>query len=127
MNSIVLTGRMTKDIDVKSTPTGKTVGTFSIAVDDGYGDNKKTYFHNVVVWGKTAETMAQYTHKGSKIAVNGKLTSRSYEKDGQKRYITEIVADMYGGIEFLESKNSNDYTSNNNFAGQNLPDEEIPF
>lgn len=122
MNQVVLTGRMTKDIDLRTTTSGKSVATFDIAVDDGYGENKKAYFHKVVVWGRTAEAMAQYTHKGSKIAVNGKLTSRSYEKDGQKKYITEIVADMYGGIEFLDSP-KNDGTN----TSSNIEDEEIPF
>ena len=121
MNQIILTGRMTKDIDLKVTNQGKSVGVFDIAVDDGYGENKRAYFHHVIVWGKSAENMAQYTHKGSKIAVKGKLTSRSYEKDGQKRYITEIVADMYGGIEFLDN------ASSNNSAGGDISDEEIPF
>lgn len=121
MNQIILTGRLTKDIELRTTTQGKSVTMFSIAVNDGYGDNQKTYFHNVVVWGKSAENMAQYTHKGSKVAVKGKLTSRSYEKDGQKRYVTEVVADMYGGIEFLDN------ASSNNSAGGDISDEEIPF
>lgn len=123
MNQIILIGRLTKDVEVRTTQQGKSVAMFSIAVDDGYGDDKKAYFFNVVAWGKTAEAMANFTHKGSKIAAKGKLTSRSYEKDGQKKYITEIVADMYGGIEFLDNRNQST-TENHNSA---ISDEEIPF
>ena len=105
MNKVFLIGRLTKDAELKYTPgEGKAVTTFNIALDDGFGEHKKTYFINVVVWGKTAEAVANYTHKGSKIAVQGKITTRSYDKDGTKRYITEVVADQYGGIEFLDSK-----------------------
>lgn len=123
MNNVVLTGRLTKDIEVRTTPQGKSVAMFSIAVDDGYGDNKKTYFHNVVVWGKTAENMAQYTHKGSKVAVSGKLASRSYTTDdGKKHYVTEVIADQYGGIEFLDPRKNSSAG-----VGNEIQEEEIPF
>ena len=104
INKIVLTGNLTKDPDVKYTQSGKAVAMFSIAVNDGFGDNQKTYYPNIVVWGKTAETVGNNLTKGSKVGVVGKLTSRSYESNGQKKYITEVVADMYNGIEFLGSK-----------------------
>ena len=109
MNKIILTGRLTKDPELRFTPgTGNSVTSFSMAVDDGFGDNKKTYFFNVVVWGKSAEAVANYTQKGSKVLVNGKLTTRSYDaNDGTKRYVTEVVADSFNGIEFLDNKNKN--------------------
>ncbi|EES49728.1 single-stranded DNA-binding protein [Clostridium botulinum] len=148
MNRVQLIGRMTKDPELRFTPgNGKAVANFSIAVEDGFGDNKKAYFINIVVWGKSAEALANYTHKGSKIAVSGKLTVRDYEaKDGTKRYATEVVADMYGGIEFLDNKNdnnqsnvgsySNEYLApqNNSFYGENfdaditpVDDGDMPF
>ena len=119
INKIVLTGNLTKDPDVKYTQAGKAVAMFSIAVNDGFGDNQKTYYPNIVVWGKTAETVGNNLVKGSKVGVVGKLTSRSYESNGQKKYITEVVADTYGGVEFLSSKKQ----------GQSNPvdDEEVPF
>jgi single-strand DNA-binding protein len=140
MNRVELTGRMTKDAELRFTPgTGNAVANFSIAVEDGFGDKKKAYFINIVVWGKSAEAVANYTHKGSKIAVIGKLTVRDYEaKDGTKKYITEVVADMYGGIEFLDSKSDNQGQSNNQgyqsysepandtFAGGNFEEDIIP-
>ena len=120
INKIVLTGNLTKDPDVKYTQSGKAVAMFSIAVNDGFGDNQKTYYPNIVVWGKTAETVGNNLVKGSKVGVVGKLTTRSYDNSaGQKVYVTEVVADMYGGIEFLGSKKQS--------QSNPIDDEEIPF
>ena len=120
INKIVLTGNLTKDPDVKYTQSGKAVAMFSIAVNDGFGDNQKTYYPNIVVWGKTAETVGNNLAKGSKVGVVGKLTTRSYDNSaGQKVYVTEVVADMYGGIEFLGSKKQS--------QSNPIEDEEIPF
>lgn len=139
MNKIILTGRLAKDAELRYTPgKGTPVTTFSMAVDDGFGDNKKTYFFNIVVWGKSAEAVAQYTSKGSKVLVNGKLTNRDYQaKDGTKKYVTEVVADMYNGVEFLDNKNSNNAGSNqpsNNGGmtydddlGEPIDDGDMPF
>lgn len=125
MNTVNLIGRLVRDNELKYTKSGKAVATNTIALDDGWGDNKKSYFIPIVAWEKQAESLANYTNKGSKIAVNGKLTSRSYEtQDGQKRTIIEVVANQYGGIEFLDTKNSsggvtNSQTTNNANAQQN--------
>ena len=105
MNKVIMIGRVTKDIEVKATPNGKSVTMFTLAVDDGYGENKRTYFPSIVVWGKAAETCGKCLRKGSQVAISGKLTTRSYDaKDGSKRYVTEVVADMYDGVRFLDSK-----------------------
>ena len=126
MNKVLLIGRLTRDAELRTTQNGKSVTQFSIAVDDGYGENKKAYFFNVTVWGKSAEAVCSYTHKGSKVAVTGKLTSRSYEdKSGSKRTAIEVVADMLGGIEFLDSKGSGGYSYQN--GGQEWEEEPIPF
>ncbi len=105
LNKVIIIGRLTKDVELKYTQSGKAVAQFSIAVDDGYGDNKRTYYPNIVVWGKSAETCGNCIAKGSKVAVCGKLTTRSYDgQDGKKVYVTEVVADMYDGVQFLDSK-----------------------
>jgi single-strand DNA-binding protein len=120
INKVILTGNLTKDPEVKYTQSGKAVAMFSIAVNDGFGDNQKTYYPNIVVWGKTAETVGNNLVKGSKVGVVGKLTTRSYDNSaGQKVYVTEVVADMYGGIEFLGSKKQS--------QSNPIEDEEIPF
>ena len=122
INKIVLTGNLTKDPDVKYTQSGKAVAMFSIAVNDGFGDNQKTYYPNIVVWGKTAETVGNNLVKGSKVGVVGKLTTRSYDNSaGQKVYVTEVVADMYGGIEFLCSKKQGGSQSNDIDMTEQIP------
>lgn len=111
--------RLVRDPELRFTEgKGTALCNITVAVDTGFGDKKETAFIPVVIWGKSAEATANYTHKGSKIAVSGRISTRSYDaKDGTKRYVTEIIADMYGGIEFLDSK------SNGNL-GQGF--EEIP-
>ena len=105
LNKIVTIGRLTRDPEIRYTQSGKAVCTFSIAVDDGYGESKKAYFFPVVVWNKAAEACGNSLHKGSKVAVTGKLTTRQYENnEGKKLTVFEIVADAFGGVEFLDKK-----------------------
>jgi single-strand DNA-binding protein len=99
MNKVILSGRLTKDVDVRYTQTGKCVANFSLAV------NKKdnVNFFNVVVWEKLAEICANNLGKGSKVLVDGELSSRSYEdSSGSKKTVTEVVA---YNVEFMGSKN----------------------
>ena len=130
MNRIIISGRVVKDPELRMTAgKGTPVATTSIAVNDGYGENKKTYFVNIVVWGKQAEFFANNVLKGQKVWVNGKLVIRDYEaKDGTKRYVTEVVADMFDGVEWAKSNNT---SSNKNYDdGWNDPvddSEEVPF
>lgn len=103
MNKVILIGRLTKDVELKYTPQGSPVVNFTLAVDR-YSKNgdKGADFLSVVVWGKSAENLAQYKGKGDQIAVEGSLQTRSYEaQDGSKRYITEVLASR---IEFIGSK-----------------------
>lgn len=100
MNRIVLIGRLTRDPELKFTQSGKAVATFSIAVNRPFSKEKEADFFNVVVWGKSAENCANYLAKGRLVGLEGRLQSRSYEtQDGQKRYVTEVIAD---NVEFLE-------------------------
>ena len=123
LNKIVTIGRLTRDPEVRYTQSGKAVCTFSIAVDDGYGENKKAYFFPVVVWGKTAETCGKSLFKGRKVAVTGKLTTRQYENnEGKKVTVFEIVADAFEGVEFLDGKKQGGSQSN-----EIDMTEEIPF
>lgn len=131
MNKVILTGRLTKDPELSFTQgSGKAVTKFTLATDSGYGDNKETAFIPVVVWNKPAEAVANNTKKGSKVLVQGKISTRSYDaKDGTKRYVTEVTADAYNGIEFLDNKN-NIQQQNNDTYGEDLTpadDGDIPF
>ena len=131
MNKVVISGNVCKDIELRMTAgKGTPVATTSIAVNDGYGENKKTYFVNIVVWGKQAEFFANNVVKGQKVWVNGKLTIRDYEaKDGTKKYITEVVADMFDGVEWAKTSNA---SSNSNYDDgwndiESDSDSDIPF
>ena len=97
MNIAVLTGRLTKTPELKTTPKDKYVTTFDLAVN-GYNS---TDYVRCVAWNKTAELLCNYMSKGLKIGVRGRISTRDYEKDGRKVYVTEVVADE---IEFLEKK-----------------------
>lgn len=119
MNLVVLKGRLTKEPELKFTSgKGTAIANFTIAVDKGFGDNKKTAFIPVVVWGKSAEAVANYTRKGSMVLVRGSIETRNYEGKNGKVYVTEVVADMYEGVEFLDSKNNN--------ASSNTQSTEVP-
>lgn len=104
MNKVILLGRLTRDPEMKNTTTGKAVTRFSLAVDRRFKNKdgqKEADFINIVVWGKQAEFAAQYLTKGSQISLSGRLEARSYDaQDGQRRYITEVVADE---INFVSS------------------------
>ena len=95
-NKVQLIGFMGKDADVKHFDNGKVVASFTMATSESYknASGKKvtdTQWHNLVAWGKQAEVIEKYTKKGSEIAIEGKLVSRTYEdKEGIKRYITEV-------------------------------------
>ena len=104
VNKVILVGRLGKDPEVRYTQGGKAVANFSLATDESYKDNqgekqKKTEWHNIVVWGNSVEAFVQkYLHKGDMVYVEGKLQTRSWDdKDGNKKYTTEInVADIKG-------------------------------
>jgi single-strand DNA-binding protein len=101
MNSVNIIGNITKDIELKYTQNNKAVVTVSIAVNEGFGDNQKTYFLDVQVWEKQAENLAKYCSKGSKIAVSGKLVQQTWEYDGKKQSKVLIQAN---NVMFLDSK-----------------------
>jgi single-strand DNA-binding protein len=101
MNNVNIIGNITKDIELKYTQNNKAVVTVSIAVNEGYGDNQKTYFIDVQIWEKLAENLAKYCGKGSKIAVSGKLIQQSWEYEGKKQSKVLIQAN---NVMFLDSK-----------------------
>lgn len=111
MNKVFLTGRWSKDIDFKVLDSGKELAKTSIAVEDGYGDRKQTYFFDVEIWGKLAAVVADHSGKGRKVLIEGRLKVEQWEKDGQKRYATKVVAE---NIEFLDFKEESSNQSNSN-------------
>lgn len=108
INKCALIGRLTRDPELRYTPgTGTAVSTFSLAVDrnfKGKDGQKEVDFLNIVVWNKLAEIVANNLTKGRLVAVSGRIQTRNYEgNDGQKKYVTEIVAD---DVQFLERKDA---------------------
>jgi single-strand DNA-binding protein len=104
LNKVILIGRLTRDIELKTLPSGTAVANFTLAVDRAKRkdeEQKQADFIPVVAFGKTAEICSRYLYKGSMAAIDGRLQVRSYEKDGQKRYTTEVIANE---IHFLTSK-----------------------
>ena len=130
INNVVLAGRVTKDIELKVTPTGKSVCSFSLAVERKFVQNgeKVTDFINCQLWGKSAETLEKYVKKGMMIGVEGRIQTRKYtNQQGQTVYVTEVVADSFS---FLEKKQSNDQPQFNdfeNYGGFEVNDDDLPF
>ena len=109
MNTAIILGRLTKDPDVRYTNTGKCCCMFTLAVERGTRDkatgNPQADFIPVVVWEKPAEIAGNTLRKGNRLLVRGSIRPRSYDgKDGQKRYVTEIVADPFGGFTYIERR-----------------------
>jgi len=98
-NKVQLIGNVGNEPEILDLESGKKVAKFTMATNESYKNDKgekvqSTEWHNIVAWGKLAGIIEKYVAKGKEIAVEGKLTSRSYEtKEGEKRYVTEIVAD----------------------------------
>ena len=126
MNKAILVGRLTKDPEMRTTSSGVAVTSFTVAVNRPYQDQsgeRQTDFINCVIWRKQAENVAKYCTKGSLVAVEGRIQTRSYDhQDGSKRYVTEVVCD---NVTFLSSKNSNagesmSFSNNTNSAPDDI-------
>ena len=124
MNKWCGIGRLTKDPVIRYIPESQTaVASFSVAIDDGYGEKKKTNFIPVTVFGKQAENCEKFLAKGRKVGVEGKIQTGSYKnKDGQTVYTTDVVADRVEFLEFGEKNENNDIPS-----GFRAIDDETPF
>lgn len=107
LNRVVLVGRLTKDPDLRYTPSGVAVANFTLAVNRPFSNqqgNREADFINCVVWRRPAENLANYMKKGSMVGVDGRVQTRNFEgQDGKMVYMTEIVADS---VQFLETKGS---------------------
>ena len=121
MNRFELTGaRLTRDPEVKYTPTQTAICNLTVAIDTGYGEKKRTDFPRVTVFGKDAENLEKYSAKGLRVNVSGRIETRSYESEGKKVYTTDLIAER---IEFVDFKERETFTPNE-FKGINA---DIPF
>lgn len=131
MNCIILSGRLTKDPEVRYTQTGKVVATFTLAVNRPFakeGEPKADFF-NCQVWGKQAEALGNYIHKGDPLLVEGRLQIRQYtDKTNAKRWITEIICDRTEFLPKGSSKGEAVQQQAQGFESMGQPvNEEIPF
>lgn len=116
VNKVILLGNLGKDPVVKQLENGIAVATFSLATSERFKDKEgnvqeKTEWHNIVLWRGLAEVAEKYLHKGDKVYIEGKITTRSYEQDGVKKYLTEIVAEtmkLIGGIGAKKDETTNE-------------------
>lgn len=111
MNNINLIGRLTKEAELVYTANGIAIYNQTIAVDDGYGDKKKTYFFTLKWFDKSAENAAQLTYKGQLIGINGKLVQTVYEREGKKNYNVEVHVKEFKLLSYREDKKQVDEIS----------------
>lgn len=143
VNKVILVGRLGKDPEIRSTPSGTSVAKFSVATDDRYTDRagekqERTEWHNIVVWGKLAEICGQYLRKGKLVYLEGSIRTDSWDdkESGQKKYRTEVVANT---MQMLDRRGDEGGGGGGGYApsrstGSSRPasdmvedDEEVPF
>lgn len=132
LNKVMLVGNLTRDPEIKALPSGGSVCNFSVATNRKWTDKsgvkqEDVEFHNIIVFGKMAETTNQYMRKGSQIMIEGRIKTRSWEKDGRKSYRTEIVAEsiQFGNKPKNEAGPTVDEPSPD--EGSEINSEDIPF
>lgn len=129
LNIVTLMGRLTADPETKSTPSGVTLATFTLANDTGWNENAKTNFIRCIAWRKTAEFAGAYLHKGQKIVVNGTLTQRTYtDKNNQRREAVEVVVDNVYFADYKRPETTyEEYTEVKDDPQLPFQDEDLPF
>ncbi len=123
MNKVLLVGRLTRDPELRTTPSGMAVTRFTIAVSQNFTNKngeRGADFINCSAWGRQADNISKYCHKGSLVSAEGRIRTSSYDaQDGSKRYVTEVVCDT---VNFLSTKNS-DTTERNDFGHESVPND----
>ncbi|MGP4843659.1 single-stranded DNA-binding protein [Marinobacter sp. 1Y8] len=130
VNKVILIGNLGNDPETRYTPNGNAVTNLNLATDESYKDRQtgqlvpKTEWHRIVMFGKIAEIAGQYLRKGSKAYIEGKLQTRKWQgQDGQDRYTTEVVVDINGQMQMLDSRGAGD---NSGMSQQNAPQQNAP-
>lgn len=151
LNSVAMTGRLTREVELRYTQSGTAVGSFTLAVDRQFkskSGERETDFVNCQVWRKSAENFANFTHKGALVGIQGRIQTRTYDdKDGKKVFVTEVIVDNFALLEPKQTSQSNGSpqrnqsapantnaargNTNNNFANNGQPisvgDSDLPF
>jgi single-strand DNA-binding protein len=136
VNKVILIGRLGKDPEVRYTPSGTSVANFSMATSEEWKDREtgekqeRTEWHRIVAWRRLGEICGEYLHKGSQIYIEGRLQTRSWEdRDGNKRYTTEIVAQNMQMLSPVGKERSAEPMGQHYPEEEpiNVPEDEIPF
>ncbi len=133
VNKVILIGNLGKEPDLRYTPSGQPVATFPMATSEKWKDKdgqlqQKTDWHNVVAWGRQAEICKEYLKKGSPVYIEGRIQSRSYEdKDGNRRYITEIVATRMQMLGRKAEEPSAEQLPEQEIETEGIEGDDIPF
>lgn len=139
INRVVLTGRLTRDPELKTTQSGLSVTTFTLAVDRQYANaqgERGADFISCVIWRKAAENFCNFTSKGSLVGIDGRIQTRTYDgQNGQKVYVTEVVVDNFSLLESKKDRQNNantgnngtSYNSSNNSTSNNSNAPQDPF
>ncbi|AEH45805.1 single-strand binding protein [Thermodesulfatator indicus DSM 15286] len=133
VNKVILIGRLGADPEVRYTPDGQPVSTFNLATSERWTDKngqrqERTVWHRIVAFGKLAEICGEYLSKGRQVYIEGRLQTRSYEdRDGIKRYVTEIVAVNMQMLGRRDEHGNSGGDSSETFPDEPPPDEDLPF
>ncbi len=129
VNKAILIGRLGKDPELKYTQSGKAVANFSLATSERWKgqdgqSNESTTWHNIVAWGRTAEVMKEYLHKGKEVYIEGRIENRSYDdKEGNKKYISEVVVQNF---QFIGSRSDTGTGGGGGGGQESSPSEAAP-
>jgi single-strand DNA-binding protein len=133
LNKAILIGRLGKDPEMRFTPSGRAVTNFSMATSDYWMDQnnerqERTEWHRIVAWGKLAETCAKILSKGKLVYIEGRLQTRAWDdRDGNKRYTTEIVANAMQILSPMDNSESKDYNDTGVVSQEPEGFDDIPF
>lgn len=144
INNVVLVGRMTKDAELRYTPQSQAVATFTLAVNRNFKNQngeREADFINIVIWRQQAENLANWAKKGALIGITGRIQTRNYEnQQGQRVYVTEVVADSFQLLEARQNQNGQGQSGNNavpdfsrnespfgNSNPMDISDDDLPF
>lgn len=141
INNVVLVGRMTRDAELRYTPSNQAVATFSLAVNRNFKNQsgeREADFINCVIWRQQAENLANWAKKGALIGITGRIQTRNYEnQQGQRVYVTEVIADSFQLLESRATRESGGYSSgggnsygntsdNHSYSSPSQPSQETP-
>ena len=142
INNVTLVGRMTRDAELRYTPQNQAVATFTLAVNRNFKNtngDREADFINCVIWRQQAENLANWAKKGALIGITGRIQTRRYEnQQGQRVYVTEVVAESFQLLESPKDRESGyqqkidnqaDFSRNNNLSGNpmDISDDDLPF